>query len=238
MTQYTVITDTQKKFKMGIGSPHNIPKVALVDPALLAKLPSRMIAATGMDALCHAVESYTSQVAQPVSDALSLHAIRLIGEHLRPAVANGNLTDLSGMAMASMLAGMGFNNTRTTLVHAMSHAVTGHAHVPHGIANAILLPHVLEFNLIGTPEKHADIAEALGEDTEGLTLMEAARLAVDAVRDLGSDVGIPGGLGEVGVTEAVLEALADDTLKSGGVVLNPRRPTRDEILALYRAAMG
>ncbi len=237
-TQYTVITDTQKKFKMGIGSPYVIPKVAIVDPALLGKLPSRMVAATGMDALCHAVESYTSQAAQPVSDALNLHAIRLIGEHLRPAVANGNLADLSGMAMASMLAGMGFNNTRTTLVHAMSHAVTGHAHVPHGIANAILLPHVLEFNLIGNTEKHADIAEALGEDTEGLALMEAARLAVDAVRDLGGDVGIPPGLGEVGVTEAMLEALADDTLKSGGVALNPRRPTREEILALYRAALG
>jgi len=239
VTQYTVITDTQKKFKMGIGSPYNIPKVAIVDPTLLARLPSRMVAATGMDALCHAVESYTSQAAQPASDALNLHAIRLIGEHLRPAVANGNLADLSGMAMASMLAGMGFNNTRTTLVHAMSHAVTGHAHVPHGIANAILLPHVLEFNLIGNPEKHADIADALGEDTEGLTLMEAARLAVDTVRDLSNDVGIPTGLREVGVTDAMLEALADDTMKAAlGVALNPRRPTREEVLALYRGAMG
>ena len=239
VTQYTVITDTQKKFKMGIGSPYNIPKVAIVDPTLLARLPSRMVAATGMDALCHAVESYTSQAAQPASDALNLHAIRLIGEHLRPAVANGNLADLSGMAMASMLAGMGFNNTRTTLVHAMSHAVTGHAHVPHGIANAILLPHVLEFNLIGNPEKHADIADALGEDTEGLSLMEAARLAVDTVRDLSNDVGIPTGLREVGVTDAMLEALADDTMKAAlGVALNPRRPTREEVLALYRGAMG
>lgn len=239
VTQYTVITDTEKKFKMGIGSPHNIPKVAIVDPTLLAKLPSRMVASTGMDALCHAIESYTSQVAQPVSDALNLQAMRMIGQHLRPAVANGNLGDVSGMAMASMLAGMGFSNTRTTLVHAMSQPVTGRAGTPHGIANAILLPYVLEFNLIGNPEKHADIADALGEDTEGLSLMEAARLAVDAVRELASDVGIPTSLREVGVTDAMLEPLADDTMKATiGVGLNARRPTREEVLTLYKQAMG
>ena len=239
VTQFTVITDTEAHFKMGIGSPYNLPRVAVVDPALLAKLPSRMVASTGMDALCHAVESYTSQAAQPISDALNLHAIELIGTHLRPAVANGNLKDLSGMAMASMLAGMGFTNTRTTLVHAMSQPVTGHADVPHGIANAILLPYVLEFNVIGNPEKHADIAVALGEDIEGLSLIEAARLAVDVVRELSDDVGIPHSLREVGVTDAMLEPLADDTMKAAlGVGLNPRRPTRDEVLALYRSAMG
>lgn len=239
VTQYTVVTDTQKKFKMGIGSPHNLPRAAVVDPALLAQLPARMVASTGMDALCHAVESYTSQAAQPVSDAFNLHAIRLIGQHLRPAVANGNLVDLSGMAMASLLAGMGFNNTRTTLVHAMSHAVTGHAQVPHGVANAILLPFVLEFNLIGNLEKHADIAEGLGEETEGLSLTEAARLAVDAVRELAEDVGIPQSLREVGVTDGMLEAMADDAMKATlGVGLNIRRPTRDQVVELYQAALG
>jgi len=239
VTQFAVVTDTAKKFKMGIGSPYNLPRVAVVDPNLLAKLPSRMVASTGMDALCHAVESYTSQAAQPVSDAFNLHAMELVGTHLRPAVANGNLADLTGMAMASMLAGMGFNNTRTTLVHAMSHAVTGHAQVPHGIANAILLPYVLEFNVIGDPRKHADIATALGEETEGLSLVETARLAVDSVRELADDVGIPHGLREVGVTEAMLEALADDAMKSAlGVALNPRRPSRDDVLALYRTALG
>ncbi len=237
-TQYTVITDPEKRFKLGIGSPFNIPRVAIVDPTLLAKLPARMVASTGMDALCHAIESYTSNLAQPVSDAFCLHAIRLIARHLRPAVANGNTEDLSGMAMASLLAGMGFNNTRTTLVHAMSHAVTGHAQVPHGVANAILLPHVLEFNLIGSPERHADIAAALGEDIDGLTRMEAARLAVDAVRDLSDDIEIPHGLREVGVTESLLDRLADDAMKSGGVALNCRRPSRDDVLRLYRAALG
>jgi alcohol dehydrogenase class IV len=164
--------------------------------------------------------------------------MHLIAEHLRPAVANGNLHDLSGMAMASLLAGLGFNNTRTTLVHAMSHTVTGHAGVPHGVANAILLPHALEFNLIGNPEKHADIAAALGEETEGLTSMEAARLAVQAVRELASDVGIPATLREVGVTEDRLDRMADDAMKSGGIPLNPRRVTRDDVLRVFRAALG
>ena len=238
VTQFAVITDTEKHFKMGIGSPFNLPKVAIVDPSLLAKLPLRLVASTGMDALCHAIESYTSNAAQPLSDSFSLHAIRMIGQHLRSAVANGNLADLSGMAMASTLAGLAFNNTRTTLVHAMSHAVTGHASVPHGIANAILVPFAMEFNLIGNPEKHGDIAAALGEDTDGLSTMDAARAAVDAVQELADEVGIPHTLREVGVTEAHLEAMADDAMKSGGIALNPRRPTRQDVVALYKRAMG
>lgn len=238
VTQFAVITDTEKHFKMGIISPHNLPRVAIVDAALLAHLPGRLVASTGMDALCHAIEAYTSYLAQPVSDALTVHAMQLIGRHLRPAVANGNLQDLSGMATASMLAGLGFNNTRTTLVHAMSHTVTGHAKVPHGVANAILMPHALAFNLIGNPEKHADIATALGEDTDALSEMEAARLAVKAVRELSDDIGIPKNLREVGVTEALLDRMADDAMKSGGIALNPRRSSRDDVLRILRAALG
>jgi alcohol dehydrogenase class IV len=239
VTQFTVITDTEKKFKAGIGNPFNIPRVALVDPSLLAKLPSKMVASTGMDALCHAIEAYTSQAGQFLSDAFSLRAIELIGRHLRPAVANGNIVDLSGMAMASTLAGLGFNNTRTTLVHAMSHAVTAHAQVPHGVANAILVRYVMEFNLIGNPEKHADIAAALGEDTDGLSPIEAARLAVDAVRALADDVGIPQSLREVGVTDSLVESLADGAMKATvGIAMNPRRPTRQDVVALYRKALA
>jgi alcohol dehydrogenase len=239
VTQFAVVTDTEKHFKMGIGSPHNIPKVAIVDPALLAKLPSKMVASTGMDALCHAIESYTSQAGQFLTDAFSLRAIEMIARHLRPAVANGNLVELSGMAMASTLAGLGFNNTRTTLVHAMSHAVTAHAQVPHGIANAILVRYVMEFNLIGNPDKHADIAAALGEDTDGLSPMEAGRLAVDAVRELADDVGIPRTLREAGVTDVLVEPMADGAMKATlGIALNPRRPTRQDVVALYRKALA
>lgn len=239
VTQFTVVTDTEKHFKMGIGSPHNIPKVAIVDPSLLAKLPSKMVASTGMDALCHAIESYTSQAAQFLSDAFSLRAVEMIGLHLRPAVANANPTDLAGMAMASTLAGLGFNNTRTTLVHAMSHAVTAHAQVPHGIANAILVRYVMEFNLIGNPDKHADIAAALGEDTDGLSPMEAGRLAVDAVQQLADDIGIPRTLREVGVTDTLVESMADGAMKATlGIALNPRRPTRQDVVTLYRKALA
>ena len=238
VTQFAVITDTDTHFKLGIGSPFNLPRVAIVDPQLLASLPARMVAATGMDALCHAVESYTSRAAQPVSDALNVEAMRLIAKHLRPAVANGNLEDLSGMATASLLAGLGFNNTRTTLVHAMSHAVTGHAKVPHGVANAILLPHALAFNLIGNPEKHAGVAAALGQATAGLSCMDAARLSVRAVQDLSGDIGIPKNLSAVGVTESLLDRMADDAMKSGGIALNPRRPSRDDVLRIYRSALG
>jgi alcohol dehydrogenase len=239
VTQFAVVTDTEKRVKMGIGSPHNIPKVAIVDPSLLAKLPSKMVASTGMDALCHAIESYTSQAGQFLTEAFSLRAIELIARHLRPAVANGNLVDLSGMAMASTLAGLGFNNTRTTLVHAMSHAVTAHAQVPHGVANAILVRYVMEFNLIGDPDKHGDIAAALGEDTDGLSPMEAGRLAVDAVRDLADDVGIPRTLRDAGVSDTLVEAMADGAMKSTtGTGLNPRRPTRQDVVALYRKALA
>ena len=239
VTQFAVVTDTAAHFKMGIGSPHNIPKVAIVDPSLLAKLPSKMVASTGMDALCHAIESYTSQAAQPLSDAFCLHAIQMIAKHLRPAVANGNPADLAGMAMASTLAGLGFNNTRTTLVHAMSHAVTAHAQVPHGIANAILVRYVMEFNLIGSPEKNADIATALGVDTAGLPAIEAARLAVGAVRELADDVGIPRSLREVGVSDAMVESLADGAMKAAlAIALNPRRPTRQDVVALYKKALA
>jgi len=239
VTQFAVVTDTAAHFKMGIGSPHNIPRVAIVDPSLLAKLPSKMVASTGMDALCHGIESYTSQAGQFLTETFSLRAIELISRHLRPAVANGNLVDLSGMAMASTLAGLGFNNTRTTLVHAMSHAVTAHAQVPHGIANAILVRYVMEFNLIGDPDKHADIAAALGEDTDGLSPMEAGHLAVDAVRDLADDVGIPRTLREVGVTDALVESMADGAMKATlGIALNPRRPTRQDVVALYKKALA
>jgi alcohol dehydrogenase class IV len=142
------------------------------------------------------------------------------------------------MATASTLAGLGFNNTRTTLVHAMSHAVTAHSQVPHGIANAILVRYVMEFNLIGDPDKHGDIAAALGEDTDGLSPMEAGRVAVDAVRDLADDVGIPRTLREVGVMDALVEPMADGAMKATlGIALNPRRPTRQDVVGLYRKAL-
>jgi alcohol dehydrogenase class IV len=237
-TYFAVITDPARKFKMAVSSVLEVPRVALIDPLLLVNLPGPVVAATGMDALTHAVESYTNLNAQPISDALDLQAIKLIGENLRPAVANGNLEAIYNMVLASTIAGMGFTNTRLTIVHAMSHTLGGHANVPHGVANAILLPFVMEWNLMGAAPRFADVARALGEDTMGLNTMEAAELAVDAVRRLSKDIGIPQTMREVGITEEMIPALADDSMLSGNVPLNPRRVTKADIVAIFEKALG
>ena len=237
-TFMAVITDLDRKFKFAIGTPLNLPKVALIDPLLLVNLPGPIVASTGLDALTHAVESFTNANVQPVSDALNIQAIRMIGKHLRGAVANGNLDDTAGMVLASAIAGMAFTNTRLTIVHAMSHPVSAHAGVPHGIANAILLPYVMEFNLIGAPERFAEVAWALGEDITGLSSMQGAELAVEAVRRLMIDVGIPLTLKAVGVTAEMIPVMSDDSMKSGNVPLNPRRVTRQDIVDIFTRALG
>ncbi|MDA8217781.1 MAG: iron-containing alcohol dehydrogenase, partial [Dehalococcoidales bacterium] len=237
-TYFAVITDPARKFKFAVGSDKQLPRVALVDPLLLVNLPGPIVASTGMDALTHAVESYLNIDHQPICDALDLQAIKMIGRYLRPAVANGNLEAIANMVLASTIAGMGFTITRVTIVHAMSHPISAHAGVPHGVANAILLPYAMEWNVIGMPERYADIAQALGEDTYGLTTMEAAHLAVEAVRELSADVGIPRTIGEVGISEEMLPILADDASKSGTVPLNPRRVTRDDLYNIYKTALG
>lgn len=238
VTYFAVITDTARKFKMAVASPLEVPAVSLIDPLLLVNLPGHIVAATGMDALTHAIESYTNLNAQPISDALDLQAIKMISENLRPAVANGNLEAIYNMVLASTIAGMGFTNTRLTIVHAMSHTLGGHANVPHGVANAILLPYVMEWNLIGNAKRFADVARAMGEDTTGLTDMEAAELAVEAVRSLSLDIGIPQTMREVGITEEMIPALADDSMLSGNVALNPRRVKKEDIVAIFKNALG
>jgi alcohol dehydrogenase class IV len=238
VTVAAVITDTERHYKMAILSPMLVPKLGLIDGALLTKLPGPIVASTGMDALCHALESYTNLNTNPISDGLDLQAISMIGKWLRPAVANGNLEAVSNMVVASTIAGMGFANTRVTIVHAMSHPVSGFHGVPHGVANAVLLPYVMEFNLIGNPHRFADIARALGEDTSGLTVMEAARLSVSAVRELSWDVGIPETFESYGVTEEHLEAMIEDTFKSGNILINPVRVNRDHVREIYRRSMG
>jgi alcohol dehydrogenase len=232
-----VITDTDRHYKMPIMSTFLYPRVALIDGALLTRLPAPVIASTGMDALCHALESYTNLNAQPISDCLDLQAIGMISRWLRPAVANANLEAMAHMVLASTIAGMGFANTRVTIVHAMSHPVSGYYGVPHGMANAILLPHVMEFNLIGVPDRFAAVARAMGEDTLGLTTMEAARLSVRAVQELNKDVDIPASLAAFGVDERHLAAMVEDTMKSGNIPLNPRRVSSEDIVAIYRRAM-
>lgn len=237
VTAVGVITDLERHYKIAVISPMLYAKVALIDSALLTKLPGAVIASTGMDAFCHAFESYTNLNTNAISDALDLQAIRLIGKWLRPAVANANLEAMSNMVIASTMAGMGFANTRLTMLHAMSHPVSGFYGVPHGVANAVLLPHVMEFNLIGNLERYADVANAMGEDTVGLTAIEAAVLAITAVKRLCHDVGIPENFEAYRVTEEHLDAMVEDTFKSTAVAINPVRVTRQGVADLYRRSM-
>ncbi|MDQ2784367.1 MAG: iron-containing alcohol dehydrogenase, partial [Chloroflexota bacterium] len=153
VTPFAVITDDARHWKMSIASPRAVPRVAIIDPDLFLKMPAPLIAATGMDALTHAIESYTNQNVQPFADAFDIHAIRLIGTYLRPAVANGNREAMAHMAVAATMAGMGFSQNRLGIVHAISHPVTSYVGTPHGVANAILLPYVMEYNAIGAGQR-------------------------------------------------------------------------------------
>lgn len=237
-TFFSVITDPERHYKFSIASAMLVPKVSLIDARLITKLPAPIVASTGMDALCHAIESYANLIAQPISDALDLQAIQMISRWLRPAVANANLEAMANMLLASTMAGMGFSNTRVTIVHAMSHSVSGYYGVPHGVANAVLLPYVMEYNLIGCPERYSDIAQAMGEPTYGLTTMEAARLSVKAVRELSADIGIQEHLKFYGVDDRHLSSMVEDTMKTTLIPLNPRRVSGKQIEEILRQAIG
>lgn len=238
VTQYAVVTDTATKFKASIGSPLVIPHAAALDADLAVKLPLPVAGATGMDALTHAIESYVALTSNPISDGLALYAMRLIGENLRQAaVSDHNHEATERMLVASTVAGMGFSQTRLGNVHAMSHAVGGHFGVPHGVANAIILTRVMAYNLAACPRKFAEVARALGEPTDGLTAMEAAELSIEAVERLGRDVGIPDGLAEAGVKREAIPTLAEDAMKSGNILINPRKTGLKDIVRLFEESM-
>lgn len=234
VTRYTVITDTKRKVKMLIGSPHMIPRVAVLDPLLTVTMPPHVTAATGMDALTHAIEAYISKAAQPATDLQALSAIRLISQNLIKAVLNGdNLEARSQMQLGQMQAGLAFGNASVALVHAMSRPLGAYFGVPHGLANALLLPPVMAFNRPACPEKFRDIAIAMGEDVEGLPLREASYLAVGVLEQLFNETELPGSLQEVGVTGDSIPQLAQEASRSGSVLFNPRKPSLEEISALY-----
>ena len=234
VTHISVITDPARNWKMSLASPLLAPKTAVIDPLLYVKLPGHIIAATGMDALTHAIESYTNRLAEPFADALDIEAIRMIGGNIRVAVANGGLDAMTNMALGATMAGMAFTNTILGIVHAMSHPITCYYGVPHGIANAILLPTIMEFNLIGAPHRFARIAAALGEPVDGLTVMEAARRSVDAVRELNADLDIPPDFAQTPFSDEIIETMADDAMKSRNIQINPRRVTRAQIVELFK----
>ncbi len=240
VTQFTIITDTKRDVKMLIASPLLIPEKAIVDPLLTLSMPRGLTAATGIDALTHAIEAYVSVKAQPMSDIFALSAIELISGNLRQAWSNGNNREAREKTMLGALqAGIAFSNSSVALVHGMSRPIGAYFHVAHGVSNAALLSVVTEFSLIGSPERYARIARAMGENVGGLTTLEAAELAAEAIARLISDIEIPS-LEELGVDEGKLDKLAlrmaEDAIASGSPANNPRQATKEEIVELYKLA--
>lgn len=237
VTRHCVITNTEKKIKFVIVSWRNTPLVSINDPELMTGKPAGLTAATGLDALTHAVESYVSLGANPVTDSMAIQAIKLISTNLRQAVANGqNLEARENMAHASLLAGMAFNNAGLGYVHAMAHQLGGLYDIAHGVANAVLLPHVERYNLISNPQKFADIAEFMGENIEGLSVRDAADKAIDAIEKLSTDVNIPSNLRALGVKEEDFEKMADLSLEDGNAISNPIQGTKQDIIDIFKAA--
>ncbi len=238
VTFFAVVTHPGRRFKMTVGSPRLAPRVAFLDPRLLATLPPRVVAHTGMDALTHAIEGYTSRLASPLSDALNLHAIRLMGRYLRRAFARSeNEEAMAQMQYAACLTGIGFSQSRLGIVHAMAHPLGVYYHLPHGLSNALLLPHVMAFNWLGCPERFRDIAEALGVDVEGEAEPQAALAAVEAVRELEIDLGLPLRLRDAGITNAHFAAVVEDTMRSRNIECNPRRVTPEDIRGILERAL-
>ncbi len=238
MTRFCIITNTDTHVKMAIVDWRCTPNVAINDPLLMIGMPPALTAATGMDALTHAVEAYVSTIATPVTDSAAWNAIDLISRNLRNAVANGeNFEARDQMAYAEFLAGMAFNNASLGFVHAMAHQLGGLYNLPHGVCNAILLPHVESFNLIASPERFADIAEAMGENIEGLSVRDAADVAIQSIQQLSADVGIPTGLTQLGVKEGDLRIMAENAMKDATSFTNPRKATLEDIIQIYRNAL-
>jgi len=238
MTRFCIITNTDTHVKMAIVDWRCTPNIAINDPLLMVGMPPSLTAATGMDALTHSVEAYVSTIATPITDACAIKAIELIADYLRPAVANGeNLEARDKMAYAEYLAGMAFNNASLGYVHSMAHQLGGFYNLPHGICNAILLPAVCEFNMIANPKRFADIAVAMGENTDGLSDVDAATVGITAIRRLSADVGIPAGLKTLNVKEQDLKVMAENAQKDACMLTNPRKATLEQVIGIYKAAM-
>lgn len=237
VTASTIVTNTKTHFKAAVISPFLFPTYAFLDAQLTINLPSDITAATGMDALTHAIESYTSKTTNPASEAFSIYAIEMIAKNIEKAYFVGSdLSSRENMLVASMLAGAAFSQSRLGNVHAISHTLGGVFNIPHGIANATLLPFVLKFNLPACPEKMANIARALGVDTSQLTVQQAAESAIDAVIHLNEQLNIPLNIKELGVTLDKLPKLVEDSMRSGNVLINPRLTKATDIKAIIENA--
>lgn len=231
-----VITDEEKRRKFVCVDPHDIPVVAIVDPDMMSSMPKGLTAATGMDALTHAIEGYTTLAAWELADTLNLKAIELIAKNLRKAVAN-DPDGREGMALGQYVTGMAFSNVGLGVVHGMAHPLSAFYDTPHGVANAVLLPYVMAFNAPYTGEKFREIARAMGvKGVDEMSEEEYRKAAIDAVKQLSMDVGIPQTLKEIGVKEEDLDALADAAMADVCTGGNPRPCKKELVLEVYKTA--
>ncbi|KMJ52699.1 alcohol dehydrogenase [Vogesella sp. EB] len=238
MTRFCIITDQARHIKMAIVDRNVTPILSVNDASLMLAKPAALTAATGMDALTHAIEAYVSTAATPITDACALQAVRLIAANLRTAVRNGqDLHAREQMAYAQFLAGMAFNNASLGYVHAMAHQLGGFYDLPHGVCNALLLPHVEAFNASVAAGRLADVAAAMGEDVAALDAAAAAECCLAAIRRLAADIDIPARLSELGVQEADIPLLAANALKDACGLTNPRPASQAEIEAIFRQAL-
>lgn len=236
---YVSVLIDENEEKVVIYSLYLFSDVAIVDPLLTLSMPPKITAHTGMDALAHAIESYTSVDANIFTDSLSLKAISLIGKSLRKAVLQGdkNVEARYNMSMASLFAGISFVNAGCNAVHALALALGGKYHIPHGLSNALMLPYVMDFNLPGNFEKFANIAEAMGEKIESLSIVESARKSVNAVQMLSEDIGIPQRLRDVNVKKDDIEEVSKIAIKATRLLVhNPRKIGLDDIIKIYQSA--
>jgi alcohol dehydrogenase len=239
VTPIAILSDEHEKLKKGIVSPRLFPAAAILDPELTVGLPPHVTAATGLDALIHAVEAYTSKNANSLSDILARQAIKLIFGSIRKAFANGDdLEARSKMLEGSLLAGMAFANAGVTAVHAFAYPIGAEFHIPHGVANSIMLPPVMEFNMLGNLEKFSEIAEIFGEPVTGRNQRERARLMVSAIRELVDDLQIPASLSQFGVHESHIPELARGVMKVTRLLANnPRQITQSDAEKIYRQVL-
>jgi len=236
VTAFTIVTDTVKLKKMVIGGQNIGAKYALIDPLLTLAMPPALTAATGMDALTHAVEAYVSKAASVPTDINALKSIELISGNLAMAVENGsNVEARTNMLLGSMLAGFAFNSAVLGLVHSIAHPLSVHCGLPHGVANAAVLPHVMEYNAEAVPARVRDIGAAMGLDVKELSVSQAVKETIDAVKSLSRKIGIPT-LKETGVSRNLFERVAEDALKEISTIFNPRDPSKEDVLKILEKA--
>lgn len=238
VSQFSVIVDAVQKKKMTIISKTLVPDIAIVDPFTLVTKDSSLTASTGMDVLTHSIEAYVSIAATPLTDVQAKNALSLVSTYLRPSVASKtNEEAKEAMAMASLQAGLAFSNAILGAAHAISHAIGGKLPLSHGEINAILLPHVMEFNFIASPKRFTEIAECMGIDTRGLTGREAGNAAIQFVKELSRDIGTPKRLSDVGITEEILDLTSQAALEDACMITNPRDMTLTQVKDLLKHAL-